>query len=48
MEIAWLERWDKKHGPDQDKPKNKKQNKKEIANMDAEDYLLLLEEIEHH
>ncbi|MBO4836790.1 MAG: hypothetical protein J5564_03760 [Clostridia bacterium] len=46
MEIAWLERWDKKHGPDQDKQKKKKK-KEEIANMDAEDYLILLEEIEH-
>ena len=40
MDIAWMKRWEEKHASDKDKD--------EIANMDKDDYSILLEEIEHH
>ena len=40
MEIVWMQRWEVNRVPDQDKD--------EIANMDKDDFTVLLEEIEHH
>ena len=38
-EVEWLQRWEEKHASPEEK--------EEIANMASEDYLILLEEIEH-
>lgn len=39
-EIPWMRRWE-------EAPEQVEGKKREIANMEAEDYAVLLEEIEH-
>ena len=40
MDIPWMRRWEDKPVREDEKP--------EIANMDRDDFTILLEEIEHH